>query len=111
MDPAQLNQTGDQGFSMPEVLISAFIMAMVVSNSEKLFVRSGQTLRQASLRDALQTRIAQDLEELRRQTWRWSCEPGTGCKGNADDAEKPVCLPNQSNQRFCDSCLTHSLRI
>ena len=75
---------------MPEVLISAFIMAMVVSNSAQLFVRSGQTLGQASLRDALQARIAQDLEELRRKTWRWRCEAGTGCTGNADDADKPV---------------------
>ena len=90
MKPTQLNKPGDQGFSMPEVLISAFIMAMVVSNSAQLFVRSGQTLGQASLRDALQARIAQDLEELRRKTWRWRCESGTGCTGNADDADKPV---------------------
>ena len=34
--------------------------------------------------------IAQDLEELRRKTWRWRCESGTGCTGNADDADKPV---------------------
>ena len=84
------NKTRDHGFSMPEVLISAFIMALVVSNSAQLFVRSGQTLGQASLRDALQARIAQDLEELRRKTWRWRCEAGTGCTGNADDADKPV---------------------
>ena len=83
-------KTGDKGFSMPEVLVSAFIMAMVVSNSAQLFVRSGQTLGQASLRDALQARIAQDLEELRRKTWRWRCEAGTGCTGNAADADKPV---------------------
>ena len=90
MKPTQLNKTGDKGFSMPEVLVSAFIMAMVVSNSAQLFVRSGQTLGQASLRDALQARIAQDLEELRRKTWRWRCEPGSGCTGNANDADKPV---------------------
>ena len=84
------SKTRDHGFSMPEVLISAFIMALVVSNSAQLFVRSGQTLGQASLRDALQARIAQDLEELRRKTWRWRCEAGTGCTGNADDADKPV---------------------
>ena len=90
MKPTQLNKPGDQGFSMPEVLISAFIMAIVVSNSAQLFVRSGQTLGQASLRDALQARIAQDLEELRRKTWRWRCDAGTGCTGNADDADKPV---------------------
>ena len=90
MKPNQRSKTGDQGFSMPEVLISAFIMAMVVSNSAQLFVRSGQTLGQASLRDALQARIAQDLEELRRKTWRWRCEAGTGCTGDANDADKPV---------------------
>lgn len=90
MQQFQLKKTREQGFSMPEVLISAFIMAMVVSNSAQLFVRSGQTLGQASLRDALQARIVQDLEELRRKTWRWRCEAGTGCTGNADDADKPV---------------------
>ena len=90
MKPTQLNKAGDKGFSMPEVLISAFIMAMVVSNSAQLFVRSGQTLGQASLRDALQARIAQDLDDLRRKTWRWRCEAMTGCTGNADDADKPV---------------------
>ena len=90
MKPNQRSKTGDQGFSMPEVLISAFIMAMVVSNSAQLFVRSGQTLGRSSLRDALQARIAQDLEELRRKTWRWRCEAGTGCTGDANDADKPV---------------------
>ena len=80
----------EQGFSMPEVLVSSFLLAMVVTSSAQMFMRSGNTLNQASLRDAVQARIAQDLDELRRETWRWRCEAGTGCTGNADDADKPV---------------------
>ena len=50
MKPTQLNKGGDEGLIMSEVLISTFIMAMVVYNSAQLFVRSDQTLRQATLR-------------------------------------------------------------
>lgn len=80
----------EHGFSMPEVLVSSFLLAMLVTSSAQIFMRSGSTLSQSSLRDAVHARIAQDLDELRRETWRWRCEEGTGCTGLSEDADQPV---------------------
>jgi Tfp pilus assembly protein PilV len=100
------------GFSMPEVMVSASLLALVVATSAQVYTRSGITLQKGSLRDAVHARIAEDLEELRRESWRWACEDGTegnpwvqtadgateegtsplstSCTGKSDDADKPV---------------------
>jgi hypothetical protein len=98
---------------MPEVMVSASLLALVVATSAQVYTRSGSTLQKGSLRDAVHARIAEDLEELRRESWRWACEDGTegnpwvytadgltteesnvslstSCTGKTDDADKPV---------------------
>ena len=75
---------------MPEVMVSASLLALVVATSAQVYTRSGITLQKGSLRDAVHARIAEDLEELRRESWRWACEEGTSCTGKDDDADKPV---------------------
>lgn len=78
------------GFSLPEVLVSSALLAMVVVNSSQVYLQSGQTLNRSSLRDASYALIAEDLDNLRRETWRWACESGSGCTGQAADADQPV---------------------
>ena len=78
------------GFSLPEVMVSSALLAFLVASSTQLYVNSGQTVRRGSARDAVYARIADDLEELRRETWRFACEDGTACTGDADHADIPV---------------------
>lgn len=84
------------GFSMPEVLVSSALLAMLVATSTQIYMNSGTTMQRTGLRDAVNARIAQDLEGLRRETWRWACEDGseggssTACTGATGDADKPV---------------------
>lgn len=75
---------------MPEVLVSSALLALVVVNTTSLYMNSGQTLRATSMRDAVNARIAEDLEVLRRESWEWACEAGTACTGLATDSDKPV---------------------
>lgn len=79
-----------QGFSIPEVLVSSALLAFLVASSTQLYVNSGKTVQRASARDAVYARIADDLEELRRETWRFACEDGTACTGNPDQSDMPV---------------------
>ncbi len=81
---------GHSGFSLPEVMVSSALLALLVASSTQLYVNSGQTIRRGSARDAVYARIADDLEELRRETWRFACEDGTACTGNANHADIPV---------------------
>ena len=89
-------RAGTGGFSMPEVLVSSALLAFVVASSTQLYINSGSTIQKSSLRDAVNARIAEDLEELRRESWRWACEDGseggipTACTGSTADADKPV---------------------
>lgn len=66
----------DSGFSMPEVMVSSILLTMVVLNSTNIYMRSQGSLRNTSLRDAVNARIAQDLEDLRNRSWRFGCEDG-----------------------------------
>ena len=99
------------GFSMPEVMVSSAILALVVANSASLYIRSGKNIQEGSLRDAIHARIVDDIEEVRRESWMWACEDGndgnpwvisgntttesstqlkTACSGNAADIDIPV---------------------
>ena len=85
-----MSNPGQSGFSMPEVMVSSGLLAFLVASSTQLYLNSGQTIRRGSARDAVYARIADDLEELRRETWRFACEDGTACTGNANHADIPV---------------------
>ena len=85
-----IRNPGQSGFSLPEVMVSSALLAFLVASSTQLYVNSGQTVRRGSARDAVYARIADDLEELRRETWRFACENGTACTGDAAHADIPV---------------------
>ena len=108
----QLRTSHSGGFSLPEVMVSASLLALVVATSAQVYMGSGRTLQKGSLRDAVYARIADDLEELRRGSRIWACEDGIGgnpwvpatgggttmgatplstaCTGRSADADKPV---------------------
>ena len=92
----RVNST-DRGFSIPEVLVSSALLAFVVASSTQLSVNSGKTVQRGSARDAVYARIADDLEELRRETWRFACEDGTACTGNPDHSDIPVAYKTGRN--------------
>ena len=71
-------------------MVSSVLLAMVVVNASNLFIQSGSNTRTSSLRDAVNARIAEDIEELRRTSMEWACTTGTACTGLAVDADKPV---------------------
>ena len=85
-----IHNSPQSGFSMPEVMVSSALLAFLVASSTQLYLNSGQTVRRGSARDAVYARIADDLEELRRETWRFACEDGTACTGNSNHADIPV---------------------
>jgi type II secretory pathway pseudopilin PulG len=89
--------TSDRGFSIPEVLVSSALLAFLVASSTQLYVNSGKTVQRGSARDAVYARIADDLEELRRETWRFACEDGTACTGNPDHSDIPVAYKTARN--------------
>ena len=95
-----IRNPGQSGFSLPEVMVSSALLAFLVASSTQLYVNSGQTVRRGSARDAVYARIADDLEELRRETWRFACENGTACTGEADHADIPV---SYQTARLCTS--------
>ena len=78
------------GFSLLEVMVSSFLLAILVASSTQLYMTSGQAVRRGSIRDAVYARIADDLEELRRETWRFACEDNTACTGEEEHADIPV---------------------
>lgn len=86
----------DGGYGLTEVMVSSVLLAFVVASSTQVYVDSGNSLKLSSLRDSVNARIAEDLEELRRESWRWACEDGTeggiasACTGQLDHADKPV---------------------
>lgn len=103
-----MSNPGQLGFSLPEVMVSSALLAFLVASSTQIYVNSGQTVRRGSARDAVHARIADDLEELRRETWRFACEDGTACTGNANHADIPV---SYKTARQCTStpCLNGEL--
>jgi hypothetical protein len=84
-----------------EVLIASIVLALVVISTTRLYVVSTQNIQTTSLRDAVNARISEDLEELRRESWSWACEGGKeadnsqssingACTGLLADADKPL---------------------
>ena len=78
-----------QGFSMPEVLISSALLALVVSNSSHLFMKSGLATSKGSSRDAVAAAVAQDLESLRTKAFQYHCHSGP-CSTDPSEIAKPI---------------------
>ena len=79
-----------QGFSLPEVMIAALILMIVLAAVVESQMNSFQTINVTKQRNAVQARIAKDLNALRSQSDRWKCIEGTSCSGLAADQDNPM---------------------
>ena len=79
-----------QGFSLPEVLIAALILMIILAVVVESQLNSFQTIDKTRQRNAVQAKIAEDLNTLRSQSDRWKCLDGTSCTGLAADQDNPM---------------------
>ena len=78
------------GFSMPEVLISSTILMMIVAGTAKSQINSIKISASSSLNNAVQALISEDIDRLRRETFRWMCKPATACTGDPQHDDIPM---------------------
>ena len=77
------------GFSLPEVLIAALILMIVLAAVVESQLNSLRTIEKSGQRHAVQAKINEDLNMLRSQSDRWQCVNGTACSGLAADQDVP----------------------
>jgi len=78
------------GFSLPEVLVSSSILMMVVAGTAQSQIHSIGTTADANQQNAVQALIAEDIDKLRRESFRWMCKPGTACTGEEQFEDVPM---------------------
>ena len=88
----QTKQTkkNNAGFSLPEVLVSSSILMMVVAGTAQSQINSINITADSNQHNAVQALIAEDVDGLRRETFRWMCKPGTACTGDPQFADVPM---------------------
>ena len=78
-----------RGFSLPEVLIAALILMIILAAVVESQLNSFRTIEKSGQRHAVQAKINEDLNMLRSQSDRWQCLNGTACSGLAADQDIP----------------------
>ena len=78
-----------KGFSLPEVLIAAVILMIIISAVVESQIKSFRTIETSGQRHAVQAKINEDINMLRSQSNRWQCVNGTACSGLAADQDVP----------------------
>lgn len=104
----------ERGMSLPEVMISSFILVSVVTANMHMGNSSVKGMNSSYLRYKLDSAIAQRLEDLRKQAFEYLCvnTPGdeAGCiEGHSNKALaydlttlKPLCESNNLGQKLSD---------
>lgn len=113
----RLKPSPESGFSLPEVMVSALLLAMVVANSAQIYFRSGKNVNASTLRDSVYARIAADIEALRGETWRWACMDGAACYSEKNNGQglnyKTAGIPNSNGTMdagpYAYACMTNTL--
>ena len=83
-------KTRTNGFSMPEVLVSSSILMMVVAGTAQSQLNSVIHTVDAGEQNAVQARISEDLDALKREAFRWQCTSGTSCTGKVQFEDIPM---------------------
>ena len=78
------------GFSLPEVLVSSSILMIIVAGISKSQINSINMTADSSQNNSIQARISEDIDNLRRETFRWMCKPATACTGDPQYADVPM---------------------
>ena len=108
--PSQSNS--ERGMSLPEVMISSFILVSVVTANMHMGNSSLKGMNSSDLRYKLDSAIAQRIEDLRKQAFEYLCvdTPGeeAGCiEGHSNKALaydlstlKPLCVTNNLGEQL-----------
>ena len=91
------NNKRNAGFSLPEVLVSSSILMMVVAGTAQSQINSIGATADANQQNAIQALIADDIDTLRRESFRWMCKPGTACTGDQQFADVPMRYLTEKN--------------
>ncbi len=83
-------QLKKNGFSMPEVLVSSSILMMVVAGTAQSQLNSVVRTAEAGEQNTVQARITEDIDELRREAFRWQCTNRTSCTGKVQFEDIPM---------------------
>ena len=110
----------ERGMSLPEVMVSSFILVSVVTANMHIGNSSVKGMNSSELRYKLDSAIAQRIEDLRKQAFEYLCvdTPGeeAGCiEGHSNKALaydlttlKPLCESNNLGQKLSDHITTNT---
>lgn len=110
----------ERGMSLPEVMISSFILVSVVTANMHMGNSTVKGMNSSDLRYKLDSAIAQRIEDLRKQAFEYLCvdTPGdeAGCiEGHSNKALtydlttlKPLCESNNLGQKLSDYITTNT---
>ena len=113
-------RNSERGMSLPEVMISSFILVSAVTANLHMGNSSVKGMNSSDLRYRLDSAIAQRIEDLRKQAFEYLCidTPGdeAGCiEGNSNKALaydltvlKPLCLTNNLGEELRNHINTNS---
>jgi len=116
----QSHPNSEWGMSLPEVMISSFILVSVVTANMHMGNSSVKGMNSSDLRYKLDSAIAQRIEDLRKQAFEYLCvdTPGeeAGCiEGHSNKALaydlttlKPLCESNNLGQKLSDHITTNT---
>ena len=79
-----------KGFSLPEVLMSSSILMIIVAGTAQSQINSISMTASSSQNNSVQALISEDIDNLRRETFRWMCKPATACTGDPRYADIPM---------------------
>ena len=108
----QSHSNSEWGMSLPEVMISSFILVSVVTANMHMGNSSLKGMNSSDLRYKLDSAIAQRIEDLRKQAFEYLCvdTPGeeAGCiEGHSNKALaydlstlKPLCVTNNLGEQL-----------
>ena len=115
---SQPNHEG--GMSLPEVMISSFILISVITANMHMGNSTVTGMNSSDLRYRLDSAMAQRIEDLRKQAFEYLCvdTPGeeAGCiEGHSNKALaydittlKPLCVTNNLGQKLSDHITTNT---
>lgn len=100
------------GFSIPECLVSATVLALVIVNGTQLFLSSTQTSHTSSSRDAVSTLVSEDVESLRNLLQNYHCRQGI-CAEDQSKRSYPISYLDPTDaidvQEFSNLCMNKRL--
>ena len=108
----QSHPNSERGMSLPEVMVSSFILVSVVTANIHMGNSSVKGMNRSELRYKLDSAMAQRIEDLRKQAFEYLCvdTPGdeAGCiEGHSNKALaydltvlKPLCITNNLGEQL-----------